>query len=334
MEILIVGLGNIGHAMVSSITGKNIIVDTVTTNGEKVSIIKNQLDGKYEIRNNYTYDNLKEYEYDFIFITLPYIQKIKRINQIIDKISINSNIVLLPANQGLLYFLPEKLKKEYKIILLERVPQIARIEKKNELVNIFSTRTDLRYTTINNPDINKLKEIYTYLEGIIYLNNSDDISLISSNATLHTARMYNLFQDSENFNQEILFYKDWTNQDSELFIAIENEILKIAKIKAKLENKSSNVYDMYQHFKITQKTPQEVTEKISTNKGLNKITFFAKNEDELIQTRYFVDDIMLGIYFFKTLAEKYNISTPYINQIYLWGASKVGEIDEQKYLKL
>ncbi len=112
MEILIVGLGAIGHSMVSSITNKEVKVDTVTTNGDTVKSIENNLGNSFEIRNNYTYENLPKYDYDFIIITLPYRQKISRIYQIEDKISPKSTIVITPANQCVFYYLPKKIQEQ------------------------------------------------------------------------------------------------------------------------------------------------------------------------------------------------------------------------------
>ncbi len=333
MEVLIIGLGNIGHAMLSSIEDENIIVDTVTSTGDYVKNITNSLGQSHEIRNNYTYENLEKKDYDFVILTLPYKQKIIRMNQIKGKISIKSTIVITPANQGTYYYMPDDLK-DNNYILLERVPQISRIETKNVLVNVLGTRNDLRYSTKGDVDINKFIKVYPYLNKMVYLENKDDISLISSNATLHTARIYNLFKDGENYNKVINFYKDWTNKDSEIFIKMENEILNIAQKKAASEGIKSNVYDMYTHFKVDVVNESNMTNKITTNKALNSITFYAKNKDDLVKNRYFEDDVMIGLYFFIQLAKKYNVESKTLQLIYNWGLTLTDELEVVKKLNI
>ncbi len=333
MEILILGLGAIGHSMVSSITNKDVIVDTVTTKGEEVKNIKNNLGGSFNIRNNYTYENLPKYDYDFVIFTLPYRQKISRIYQIQNKISSKSTIVITPANQCVFYYLPKKIQ-ENNFILLERVPQISRVNKKNESVNVLGTRTDLRYSIKGNVNIKDFINIYSYLKDMVYLPHIDDISLISSNATIHTVRLYNLFKNNKNYNKDILFYKDWTLEDAELFIKVEDEILNIAKTKAKDENRKNNVYDMYTHFKINPKTKENVKEKISTNPSLSKIIFKVKDKEDLVENRYFYDDILIGIYSFIKLGEKLNIHTPTLQLIYDWALSLSPAASEIKQLNI
>ncbi len=334
MEILIVGLGAIGHSMVSSITNKDVKVDTVTTNGEKVEKIENNLRDSFAIRNNYTYENLPKYDYDFVIFTLPYRQKISRMFQLKDKISSKSTIVITPANQCVYYYLPKKIQEENNFILLERVPQISRVIQKNKSVNILGTRTDLRYATKGNVNIKNFINIYSYLKDMVKLPHIDDISLISSNATIHTVRLFNLFKDKKNFGKDIAFYKDWTLEDAELFIKVEDEIINIAKQKAKLENRENNVYDMYTHFKIDPITKENVKDKISNNPSLNKIIFKVKDKNDLIENRYFYDDILIGIYSFIKLSNKLGLKSPNLEMIYNWALTFSQEAEEVNKLNI
>lgn len=334
MEVLIVGLGAIGHSMVSGISNNNVKVDTVSSLGEPVKEISNSLNQKKEIRNNYSYDSLKKHDYDFVIVTLPYKQKISRLHQIQDKISEKSTIVLTPANQCVYYYMPKKLQEKNSFLLLERVPQISRVNVKNESVNILSTRKDLRYSCTKNVDINKFISVYPYLENMVFLPHIDDISLISSNATIHTVRLFNLYKDNKNFDKEILFYKDWTLDDAKLFIDVENEMIAIAEKKAELEHRENNVYDMYTHFKIEPITKENVKDKISNNQGLNKIKFYVQDKNDLVINRYFYDDILIGIYSFIKLANKLEVSVPNLELIYNWGLSISKEASEVEKLNI
>lgn len=65
------------------------------------------------------------------------------------------------------------------------------------------------------------------------LPNYLNITLIPSNAILHTTRLRNLYGDYHEgvvYNSVSLFYKDWNNEISELLLACDDEVQELCKI--------------------------------------------------------------------------------------------------------
>lgn len=333
-KILIMGMGAIGHTIATSLDSKKVKIDIATSKQVEVKTIENNIGDIGHIDNVVTYDMLeKSCDYDIIFLTLPYRYKINRMNQLVDVISKDATIVVLPANQGALHYLPTEIQKQNPIILSERVPQIARLEKQYEKVNVFGTRRDLKMVGINGADPLVLSEIIPYLDQIQLEKNEFEISMISSNAILHTSRLYNLFSlNNEKFDEEILFYKDWTLNDGELLISMEDEVLNLKEKIEVVENIDIDLYDIYTHFKIEPKTARMVVKQVSTNEALNKITFYAKDKNDLMSNRYLVDDAILGLNYFIKLADKYQVEVPNLKLVHNWAIEfskeEIGELNK------
>lgn len=324
-KALVIGMGAIGHTIVTSLDDQKVRIDVATSEFAKISSIENNIGDKSIVSNVVTYDQLEEScDYDIIFLTLPYRYKIVRMKQIEKSIKPDTIIVILPANQGAINYLPEKIQKTNPIILSERVPQISRIKEKYKSVNVFGTRRDLMMVGKNGADPLILSEIIPYMDQLKIVNNEFEISLISSNAVLHTSRIYNLFADkSENFDKEFGFYTEWSLEDGELLIAMEDEVIRLKDKIEEVENIEIVLYDLFKHFKIDPKTPKMAVKQISSSQALSNIKFYVKDENELMINRYVVDDAVLGLNYYLKLAEKYGVETPNLKRVFDWALNFV-----------
>ncbi len=331
-KVLIVGMGAIGHTIATSLDDSLVAIDIVTSNSVDVDTIENNIGDSSKINASLTYEDLMEgCNYDYVFVTLPYRHKISRMKQLKDVINKDATIVLVPANQGALNYLPEVFIKNNPIVLFERVPQISRIDQKYKRVNVFGTRTDLKMASKNGADLTEIQKIIPYLTDIEVRNNHYEISLISSNAVIHTCRIYNLFanEKTDMYDVDFGFYSEWTEEDGKLLIEMENEVIKLTKAMENALDIEIDFYDMFTHFKIDPITPAKVVEQISTNSALNPIRFYVKDRKDLEQNRYVVDDGILGINYYLKLAEKYGVDMPKMKMIYDWAVDFVTEdIDE------
>ncbi len=333
-KVLVIGMGAIGHTIVTSLDDKKVIIDVVTSDTVNIDFIENNLGDRSKVTNVLTYAQLENScEYDYIFLTLPYRHKITRMKNLAPFINKKSVIVLLPANQGAVNYLPKSIQENNPIILSERVPQISRINEKYKSVNVFGTRNDLMMYGKNGADPLELSAIIPYLNNIKIVKNEFEISLISSNAVLHTSRVFNMFaNNNENYGKEFGFYSEWTVNDGQLLIDMECEVI---NLKNKIEedlNISIYLYDLFKHFNIEPLNAEVATQKIRENEVLNKIKFCVNTKDELMENRYVVDDAILGIYYYLQLAKKHNVSMPKLEMIYDWAVNfvkpTITEIDD------
>ncbi len=324
-NILVMGMGAIGHTIVTSLDDSKVTIDIATSEAVEVDYIENNLGDKSKVSNVVTYDKLEvECNYDIIFLTLPYRHKISRIKQLEQSINKDTIIVLLPANQGALNYLPKSIQENNPIILSERVPQISRIDQKYKSVNVYGTRRDLMMVGKNGADPQILSEIIPYMDQLQILNNEFEISLISSNAVLHTSRVYNVYANTnENYGKEFGFYTEWTEEDGKLLIEMEDEVIALKHKIEEVEGIEIYLYDLFKHFDINPKTPAIAKERIGNYEALSKIRFYAEDEADLMKNRYVVDDAVLGIHYYLELAKKYGVQMPRLQMIYDWAVDFV-----------
>lgn len=326
-KVLVMGMGAIGHTIVTSLDDSKVDIDIATSESVSVDYIENNLGDKSKVSNVVTYEQLEvACDYDMIFLTLPYRHKIRRIKQLEKSISKDTVIVLLPANQGGVNYLPRSIQENNPIILSERVPQISRIEEKYKKVNVFGTRRDLKMVGKNGADPLVLSEIIPYMDQLEILDNEYEISLISSNAVLHTCRVYNMFANTrENYGKEFGFYTEWTLEDGKLLIEMEEEILTLKRKIEEVESIEIDLYDLFKYFGIEPKTPEVAMNQVSNFEALSKIKFMVKDESELMVNRYVVDDAILGINYYLQLGEKYGIQMPKMKMVFDWAVDFVSE---------
>ncbi len=323
-NVLVMGMGAIGHTIVTSLDDKKVNIDVVTSTLTKIDYIENNLGDRSSVNQVRTYqDLLQSCEYDIIFLALPFIHKINRMQELKSAIKSDTTIVLLPANQGAIHYLPQEIQENNPIILLERVMQISRVNEKYKSVNVFGTRNDLKVAGVNGADPLLLSEIIPYLTELEVVKAAE-ISLISSNAVIHTCRIYNLFANNDdNYNIDIPFYAGWTSADAKLMIEMENEVIALKTKIEQVRNETINFYDMFTHFKIDPVTVDNVIDKISTNPALSPIIFKVENKQELLANRYLIDDALLGINYYLHLAGEYQVKMPKMEMVHNWALSIV-----------
>ncbi len=324
-KVLVMGMGAIGHTIVTSLDDSKVQIDIATSEQVSVDYIENNLGDKSKVSNVVTYEQLAiECDYDLIFLTLPYRHKVTRMKQLVNSIKPETTIVLLPANQGAVNYLPVSIQQNNPIILSERVPQISRIDEKYKKVNVFGTRRDLMMVGKNGADPLILSEIIPYMDQLQILNNEFEISLISSNAVLHTSRVFNLYANRDDYyGKEFGFYTEWTTEDGQLLIEMEDEVIALKEAIEQVENIEIYLYDLFKHFKIEPKTATVAAEQIRNAGPLSSIRFYAKDEADLMANRYVVDDAVLGIHYYLQLAEKYGVTMPKLQMIYDWAVDFV-----------
>lgn len=319
-KVLVMGMGAIGHTIVTSLDDSKVEISIATSEHVEVDYIENNLGDRSKVTNAVTYEQLEvECNYDMIFLTLPYRHKINRMRQLEKSINKDAVIVLLPANQGAINYLPKSIQENNPIILAERVPQISRVNEKYKSVNVYGTRRDLRMVGTNGADPLQLSEIIPYMDSLQILNNEYEISLISSNAVVHTSRIYNVYANkTENYGKEFGFYTEWTEADGKLLIEMESEIVELKAKIEEVEGITIDLFDLFKYFEIEPRTPEVAMHQVANFKPLSSIRFYAADEQDLMTNRYVVDDAVLGINYYLQLANKYGMKMPKMQMVYDW----------------
>lgn len=224
-------------------------------------------------------------------------------------------------------FIANKYLKDYKVVCLERVPYIVRVE--NERVKITGDRKIIKYASLDE------KSNFTDLIKLMFGKdvqkiNYSSVTLTSSNAILHTTRMFGLFAKRENkiFRDKIYFYSDWDDESSEIFQKCDNEIMKICEKLKESKVIDEDIISLMKYYES--ETPQQLTQKLRSIEAFKNIRLpmLKIEENQYIldkKVRFLTEDVPFGLLMFKGLAEILEIKTPSIDKVITWAQKILGE---------
>lgn len=320
-NITIIGFGNVGKSLVHQLSKNfNISVLTFSKSIKSKKVITLNNGNKYENFVDEITSSLDILERtDILIISVPNFLRediVKKIKKFLSK----EIVILFIPGIGPSQFIANKYLKEYNVLCLERVPYIVR--SREELVEITDSRAIIKYATLNKNDSfdDLIKEMFGKpVKKILYYT----VTLTSSNAILHTTRIFSLFFKKENiiYNKEILFYSEWDDKSSYLFQKCDSEIMNICNKLEKLGLIEERIVSLMEYYES--QTPEELTKKLRSINSLKNIKLDMKKlkENEYIldkNIRFITEDIPYGLLMFKGIAELVGEKVPNIDRIITW----------------
>lgn len=330
MKICICGGGSLGHVCagvlashpdveVSIYSGhperwqKNITVTDI--NGKLYSATLAKVSGKAEEVIAYK---------DIILFCLPGFLIEKTLTDI--KPFIGDAIVgTVVSSTGFFFFAHSVLGDSAKLFGFQRVPFIARVSEYGKSANLLGYKSSLAVAAENIESKEDFRQEIErlFLTPTILLDNYLEVALTNSNPILHTSRLYTMFKGRENdiFDHKILFYKEWTDEASELLIKMDEEFFRLLKVL----NVTSipTLLDYY-----------ESTDASSLTRKISSIPAFQTIESPMVEvtggwkadfkSRYFTEDFPYGLHWIIKLANVKSISTLVLDEVYEWGLSVFG----------
>ena len=228
------------------------------------------------------------------------------------------------SSTGFFFFAHNILDERTKLFGFQRVPYISRVVEYGKTANLLGYKQGLFVVLENfaNQEAFRLQLEKLFLTPVTLLKSFYEVSLTNSNPILHTGRLYTLFKGKEDFvfDHKILFYKEWTDEASQMLIDMDAEFFVL------LEKLGvSSIPSLLDYYESTD--AKSLTHKISS------IPAFQTIESPMIEesggwivdfrSRYFTEDFPFGLRWIKELAEKYNIDTPIIDEVFEWGMKRI-----------
>ncbi len=331
MIITICGGGNVAHSIIA-MAPVNFKINLLTRNPEKWSdSVSGLCYGKKCLgKINKISSDPKEVipESDIVILAVPSFAVSEILYKIRQYLRKDAWIGRIPGTGQFELIASEVLGRDAKIFGLQRVPYICRIMEYGKSVNISGIKSNLFLGTLNG-EASILAEIVSELFSItvVILDNYSYISLTTSNAILHPARLYGLFSDwkpGDIFQRPPYFYEDWNDFSSEILFACDNEF---EEVKRKIGVDAQVLPSLMNHY--DSETPCQLTDKmrsIDAFKGIEAA--MKKNTDGYIpdfSNRYFTEDIPFGLLFLKKVAYLFSCETPTIDKILLWAGSNMNQ---------
>lgn len=234
----------------------------------------------------------------------------------------NAKVGSIVSSTGFFFFAHKVFDQDAKLFGFQRVPFIARVKEYGRSANLLGYKKELAVAieNIENNFKQTLEKLFS--TPVSKLNSFYEAALTNSNPILHTGRLYSIFKDKEDeaFDHQILFYKEWTDEASEIEIKMDEEFFRLLDM---LDVRTlPTLLDYYESHDVA-----SLTRKIQSIKAFEKIL------SPMIETaggwkadftsRYFTEDFPFGLRWIRDLAKENGVDTPMIEKVYEWGISRI-----------
>lgn len=207
----------------------------------------------------------------------------------------------------------------------QRVPFIARTAEYGHSANLLGYKPQLAIAVENVTDSETFRQMVEtlWMTPTKLLASHYEVSLTNSNPILHTGRLYSMWKDwnGEKYDHNILFYKEWTNEASQMLIDMDAEFMQLLEVLPVTKGAIPSLLEYYESHDA-----ESLTKKISSIPAFQNITSPMKEvEDGWVpdfESRYFTEDFPYGLKFIVELAKEKNINCPNLNKVFEWGISR------------
>ena len=257
---------------------------------------------------------------EFVFVALPQFA----IEEVLDKIGLclnaGSTVVFVPAPARISRYAVSLGLRGVKVVGIQRVPFVARIEEYGRTVNVSDDRSVHKIVVSEQSLTGVWTERCSRWFGgrVKCLSSFLALAFSNSNPLLHPSRLVVLFDDWRNkfYACNPPFYGEWTDASSELYLNADREMKEVmSRYPIDMERDYECVLD---HYGV--KTAHELTCKLHT------IPSFKTILSPMIQTadgwkpdfssRYFTEDVQFGLAEMLGLADNASVAVPTMRALY------------------
>ena len=329
MKICICGGGSLGHVCAGVLASKkevelNILSGHPDRWGKTISVKDGE--GKlYQATINKVSSVPEEViaGQDIILFCLPGYMIEKTLNDI--KPFIGDAIVgTVVSSTGFFFFAHDILGEGAKLFGFQRVPFISRVAEYGKSANLLGYKKSLAAVVENVDDKESFRKTLEalFITPVELLSSFYEVALSNSNPILHTGRLYTMFCGRENevFDHNILFYKEWTDEASQLLIDMDAEFFQLLdKLGVHSLPTLLDYYESTDAASLTRKIQsipafQTISSPMKQVEGGWKVDF---------GSRYFTEDFPYGLRWIKLLSDSYSLDSPTINIVYRWGKEQL-----------
>lgn len=232
----------------------------------------------------------------------------------------NAAVGTVVSSTGFFFFAHDILGEYAKLFGFQRVPFISRVAEYGRTANLLGYKSSLAVALENMDDRNAFRKTLErlFITPVALLDSFYEVALSNSNPILHTGRLYTMFhgREKEVFDHNILFYKEWTEEASQMLIDMDAEFfLLLDQLNV---HSLPSLLDYYESSDAA-----SLTEKIRSIPAFQTITSPMKPAGDGwvadFGNRYFREDFPFGLRWIHDMAKARHISTPHISQVCDWG---------------
>ena len=329
MKITVVGGGNIGTQFMvhSAVKGHDVIAYTSKPEvfGRHLQIVDENdvvtLEGDISFA---TADPARAFpEADLIMVTLPSMMMKGIADLIYEYARPDVLIGVVPGNGGSECAFGKCIERGNVFFAIERVPAIARLVKKGQIVRSMGYRGELHVASLPSSHVNECCDLIgsIYAKPCVPIPHYLNLTMTPSNPILHTTRLRSIFKDYREgvvYDSLPLFYEQWDDDSSELLIKCDEEVQQICRALPKFHMEFTK--SLRVHYESP--TVEAMTAKISSINAFKGLTTpSVQTGSGLIpdlHSRYFTADFSYGLAIIKQIGVFAGVDTPEIDRTLSW----------------
>lgn len=261
---------------------------------------------------------------DIVFLCLPGFaieSTLMSINPYIGN-AVTGSIV---CSTGFFFTAHRVLGEDARLFGFQRVPYIARTVDYGHSANLLGYKPQLAIALENVEDRETFRQLVErmWMTPTKLLASHYEVSLTNSNPILHTGRLYSMWKDwnGEIYDHNILFYKEWTVEASQMLIDMDAEFMELLNVLPVSKGAIPSLLDYYESYDA-----ESLTRKISSIPAFQNITSPMKEVEggwiPDFESRYFTEDFPYGLKSIISLAKENSVDCPNLNKVFDWGMSK------------
>ena len=264
---------------------------------------------------------------DIVLFCLPGFLIEKTLLQIKPYLAAETIVGSVVSSTGFFFVAHRILPAKTHLFGFQRVPFIARIDKYGHTANLLGYKPSLSVASEEIAETENFRQLIERLfaTSTQILDSYLEVSLTNSNPILHTGRLYSLWRqwDGKPFDSCLLFYKEWTTDAAEWLIRMDAEFMELLRHLPMNSHSIPSLLDYYESHDAV-----SLANKLRSIQAFQNITAPMKQLPEGgwvpdFESRYFTEDFPYGLKYIVDLAREYNVNTPYIDEVFAWGMSKL-----------
>ena len=262
---------------------------------------------------------------DIVILCLPGFAIESTLNQIKPYVSDRTIVGSIVCSTGFFFTAHRILPDSVPLFGFQRVPFIARTIEYGLKADLLGYKAEL---CIAVEGIEDREEFRKRIEKLFstptrLLNSFYEASLTNSNPILHTGRLYSMWHnwDGEAYKRPILFYKEWTNEASQLVIDMDVEFMQLVKALGITRPAIPSLLEYYESSDAS-----SLTNKIRSIPAFASILAPMKEADNGwipdFSSRYFIEDFPYGLKIIHDLMVSHDLYEETIKTVLSWGLTK------------
>jgi hypothetical protein len=331
MKICICGGGSLGHVCAGVLASqKNVIVNILSGHPEKwgreitvTDSFGNIYSGTIESVSNNPAEVVPNS--DIIFLCIPGFlirETLAKIKPFIGEAVVGSVV----SSTGFFFEAHSLLGSNVKLFGFQRVPFIARVQEYGKTARLLGYKSQLNVAVENIIDIERFRLTVArlWLTPTKILDNIYAATLTNSNPILHTGRLFSLFHkwDSIPFDHQILFYKEWDLESSEIILKMDEEFGILMDALGINEKEVPSLLKYYES-----NSAEDFTTKIKSIPAFDSIPAPMVNNGKGwipdLNSRYFMEDFPYGLRYIWELTNERHVRNNMIEEVYFWGMNLI-----------